>query len=78
MTLIAATQRPTQEAMGGNAIRSQMDVRICLRVRERRDTDLILGQGSLSAGWDASALTLPGTFLISDPSTPPPNAPART
>jgi DNA segregation ATPase FtsK/SpoIIIE, S-DNA-T family len=67
VNLIAATQRPTQEAMGGNAVRSQMDVRICLRVRERRDTDLILGQGALSAGWDASALTQPGTFLISDP-----------
>jgi S-DNA-T family DNA segregation ATPase FtsK/SpoIIIE len=38
--LIAATQRPTQEAMGGNAVRSQMDVRICLRVRERRDVQL--------------------------------------
>ena len=36
--LIAATQRPTQAAMGKDtAVRSQMDVRICLRVRERRD-----------------------------------------
>lgn len=67
VTLIVATQRPTQEAMGRNAVRSLMDVRICLRVRERRDTDLILGQGALAAGWDAAALTLPGTFLISDP-----------
>jgi DNA segregation ATPase FtsK/SpoIIIE, S-DNA-T family len=67
VNLIIATQRPTQAAMGGNAVRSQMDVRICLRVRERRDTDLILGSGSLAAGWDAHALTLPGTFLLSDP-----------
>ncbi len=67
ITLIVATQRPTQAAMGGNAVRSQMDIRICLRVRERRDTDLILGQGSLTAGWDAHALTTPGSFLISDP-----------
>jgi S-DNA-T family DNA segregation ATPase FtsK/SpoIIIE len=67
VSLIIATQRPTQAAMGGNAVRSQMDVRICLRVRERRDTDLILGSGSLAAGWDAHALTLPGTFLLSDP-----------
>jgi S-DNA-T family DNA segregation ATPase FtsK/SpoIIIE len=65
--LLAATQRPTQEAMGGNAVRSQMDVRICLRVRERRDVDLILGQGSFAAGWHAQALTQPGTFLISAP-----------
>jgi S-DNA-T family DNA segregation ATPase FtsK/SpoIIIE len=78
ITLIIATQRPTQAALGGNAIRSQMDVRICLRVRERRDTDLILGQGSLAAGWDAHALTLPGTFLISDPEhTVPQRARAR-
>ena len=46
VNLIAATQRPTQEAMGKHtAVRSQMDVRICLRVRERRDVDLVLGQG---------------------------------
>ena len=35
VTLIAATQRPTQKAMGQGAVRSQMDVRICFRVRER-------------------------------------------
>ena len=68
VNLIAATQRPTQSAMGKNtSVRSQMDVRICLRVRERRDVDLILGQGSFSAGWHAHALTRPGAFLISDP-----------
>jgi len=68
VNLIAATQRPTQSAMGKNtAVRSQMDVRICLRVRERRDTDLILGQGALNSGWQAHHLTQPGAFLISDP-----------
>jgi DNA segregation ATPase FtsK/SpoIIIE, S-DNA-T family len=68
VNLIAATQRPTQAAMGkGTAVRSQMDVRICLRVRERRDVDLILGQGAFNAGWHAHQLTKPGDFLISDP-----------
>src|SRR6266851_4927171 len=67
VTLIAATQRPTQDAMGNNAVRSQMDVRTCLRVRERRDVDLILGQGSFVSGWHAHSLTLPGAFLISAP-----------
>jgi DNA segregation ATPase FtsK/SpoIIIE, S-DNA-T family len=68
VNLIAATQKPTQAAMGQNtAVRSQMDVRICLRVREPRDTDLILGQGSLNSGWHAHKLTQPGEFLISDP-----------
>src|SRR5262249_59529018 len=43
VTLLVATQRPTQAAMGGGAVRSQIDVRICLRVRERRDVDLVLG-----------------------------------
>ena len=34
VNLIAATQRPTQPAMGKNmAVRSQMDIRMCLRVR---------------------------------------------
>ena len=49
------------------AVRSQMDVRICLRVREKRDVDLILGQGSVNAGWHAHQFTQPGQFLISDP-----------
>jgi DNA segregation ATPase FtsK/SpoIIIE, S-DNA-T family len=53
--------------MGKGAVRSQMDTRICLRVRERRDADLILGQGSFHAGWHAHSLTQPGAFLISDP-----------
>jgi hypothetical protein len=67
VTLIAATQRPTQKAMGQGAIRSQMDVRVCFRVRERRDVDLILGQGMLTAGWQAHTLNAPGKFLISAP-----------
>jgi S-DNA-T family DNA segregation ATPase FtsK/SpoIIIE len=67
VTLIAATQRPTQKAMGQGAVRSQMDIRICFRVRERRDVDLILGQGMLSAGWQAHALNAPGKFLVSAP-----------
>ena len=68
VNLIAATQRPTQDAMGKDtAVRSQMDIRICLRVREPRDADLILGQGSVNSGWHAHKLTKPGEFLISDP-----------
>ena len=67
VNMLAATQRPTQSAMGGNSVRSQMDVRICLRVRERRDVDLILGQGMFNTGWHAHTLTQPGTFLISSP-----------
>ena len=67
VTLIAATQRPTQKAMGQGALRSQMDVRICFRVRERRDVDLILGQGMLAAGWQAQRLNAPGKFLMSAP-----------
>ncbi|MGH3611416.1 MAG: hypothetical protein ACRDRK_02095, partial [Pseudonocardia sp.] len=67
VTLLAATQRPTQKAMGSGAARSQMDIRICLRVRERRDIDLILGQGMLAAGWHAHTLDAPGKFLLSTP-----------
>lgn len=67
VNLLAATQRPTQSAMGGKSVRSQMDVRICLRVRERRDVDLILGQGAFNTGWHAHTLTQPGVFLISSP-----------
>ncbi|MFI5954366.1 FtsK/SpoIIIE domain-containing protein [Cryptosporangium sp. NPDC051539] len=67
VNLLAATQRPTQRAMQGDAVRSQMDVRIGLRVREPRDTDLILGQGHYSAGWRLDALDAPGKLLLSDP-----------
>lgn len=67
VTLLVATQRPTQSAMGKGAVRSQMDVRVCLRVRERRDTDLILGQSAHAAGWHAHSLDAPGKFLISAP-----------
>ncbi|GAA0264771.1 FtsK/SpoIIIE domain-containing protein [Cryptosporangium japonicum] len=67
VTLLAATQRPTQDAMGNGAVRSQMDVRLCLRVRERRDVDLVLGQGMLAAGWTAHTLDAPGKFLLSAP-----------
>jgi DNA segregation ATPase FtsK/SpoIIIE-like protein len=67
ITLIAATQRPTQKAMGEGAVRSQMDLRICFRVREPRDVDLILGQGMLRAGWNAHKLNAPGKFLVSGP-----------
>ncbi|HKR48721.1 MAG TPA: hypothetical protein VJT72_03915, partial [Pseudonocardiaceae bacterium] len=37
------------------------------RVRERRDVDLILGQGMLAAGWHAHTLNTPGKFLLSTP-----------
>jgi S-DNA-T family DNA segregation ATPase FtsK/SpoIIIE len=67
VTIVAATQRPTQKAMGQGAVRSQMNLRISFRVRERRDVDLVLGQGMLSAGWRADTLNAPGKFLISSP-----------
>jgi DNA segregation ATPase FtsK/SpoIIIE, S-DNA-T family len=67
ITLLVATQRPTQQAMGSGAVRSQMDVRLCLRVRERRDVDLVLGQGMLAAGWHAHPFDAPDEFLVSTP-----------
>jgi len=67
VTIVAATQRPTQKAMGQGAVRSQMDTRICFHVRERKDVDLILGQGMLNAGWHAHTLNAPGKFLVSAP-----------
>ncbi|QNE22383.1 cell division protein FtsK [Kribbella qitaiheensis] len=68
VTLIIATQRPTQTAMGeGTAARSQMQVRFCLRVNERPDVDLILGAGKLKAGWDTTMFDSPGKFFVSGP-----------
>ena len=37
------------------------------RVRERKDVDLILGQGMLAASWHAHTLNAPGKVLISSP-----------
>jgi DNA segregation ATPase FtsK/SpoIIIE-like protein len=48
-------------------VRSQLDTRICFRVRERRDVDLVLGQGMLNTGWHAHTLNAPGKFLVSTP-----------
>jgi hypothetical protein len=67
VTLIVATQRPTQKVMGHGALRSQIDIRISFRVREARDVDLILGQGMLKAGWHAHKLDAPGKFYLSAP-----------
>jgi S-DNA-T family DNA segregation ATPase FtsK/SpoIIIE len=73
VNLVAATQKPTQAAMGKDtAVRSQMDVRVSLRVREPRDVDLIIGQGALKSGWHAHKLSKPGEFLLSDPEHPAP------
>jgi S-DNA-T family DNA segregation ATPase FtsK/SpoIIIE len=67
VTLVAATQRPTQKVMGQGAVRSQMNIRIAFRVQEQRDVELVLGQGMLKAGWQAHKLNAPGKFLVSSP-----------
>jgi S-DNA-T family DNA segregation ATPase FtsK/SpoIIIE len=67
VTLVLATQRPTQKVMGHSAVRSQMNIRISFRVEEQRDVDLILGQGKLKAGWHAHKLNAPGKFLVWSP-----------
>jgi DNA segregation ATPase FtsK/SpoIIIE-like protein len=67
VTLVAATRRPTQKVMGHGAVRSQMNIRISFRAGEQRDVDLILGHGTLKAGWHARKLSAPGKFLISSP-----------
>jgi hypothetical protein len=67
VTLVAATQRPTQKVMGQGAVRSQMNIRIAFRIQEQRDVDLILGQGMLKAGWQAHKLNAPGKFFVWSP-----------
>jgi DNA segregation ATPase FtsK/SpoIIIE, S-DNA-T family len=67
VTLIVGTQRPTQKTMGSGALRGQMSVRVCLRVQERRDVELILDKGMLAAGWNAQTLDAPGKFYLYAP-----------
>lgn len=62
--LVAVTQRPSAAALGSLDARTQLTVRVCLGVVEARDTELILGQGRLSAGWRAERLGLPGSCLV--------------
>ena len=67
VTLVLATQRPTQKVMGHSAVRSQMNIRFSFRVEEQRDVDLVLGQGKLKAGWHAHKLNAAGNFLLWSP-----------
>ena len=66
LPLMAASQRPTQKAMGHGAVRSQVESSE-YAFRERKDVDLILGQGMLHACWDARNLNAPSRFLVSAP-----------
>jgi S-DNA-T family DNA segregation ATPase FtsK/SpoIIIE len=66
-TLLVATQRPTQEALGGGALRAQLTVRICLRVTEPADGELILGRGKSRLGYRPDLLDAPGKLLVWDP-----------
>jgi hypothetical protein len=65
VTLMAASQRPTQKAMGQGAVRSQVESSD-MRPRTQR-CQLILGQGMLHACWDARNLNAPGKFPVSAP-----------
>jgi S-DNA-T family DNA segregation ATPase FtsK/SpoIIIE len=67
VTLLVATQRPTQEALGGGALRAQLTVRVCLRVTEPADGELILGRGKARLGYRPDLLDAPGKLLVWDP-----------
>jgi DNA segregation ATPase FtsK/SpoIIIE, S-DNA-T family len=67
VTLLVATQRPTQEALGGGALRAQLTVRVCLRVTEPADGELILGRGKAKQGYRPDLLDAPGKLLVWDP-----------
>ena len=65
--LVVASQRATQDALGSDVLRQQVGVRICLRMEEIRDTDVVLGSGATRQGWDATRLDLPGKLLVRAP-----------
>ena len=67
VTLVAATQRPTQKAMGQGAVRSQMDTRICFRVRERKTSTWSSARACSAPDGIAHTLNAPGKFLVSAP-----------
>ncbi len=61
VNLIAATQRPTQRAMGQGAVRSQMDVRICFRVREAKTSTSSSGRACLPRAGTRTRSTRPAS-----------------
>ena len=68
LVLRCAASSRTSRRPAATVVKCSSDSRQAyLRVRERRDVDLILGQGAFNAGWHAHQLTKPGDFLISDP-----------
>jgi len=67
VTLLVATQRSTQDALGGGALRAQLTVRVCLRVTEPADGELILGRGKAKQGYRPDLLDAPGKLLVWDP-----------
>ena len=75
--LIAVTQRPSGEVLGGLDARTQMTARIALGVVEPRDGELILGAGRLSAGWRPDRLAGPGYLLVLGPGQHEQPRPAR-
>jgi len=76
VTLVIATQRPTQKVMGQGAVRSQMNIRFAFRIQEQRDVDLILGRGMLKAGWQAQrSRQVPGLVTRARHPAPRPRLP---
>jgi DNA segregation ATPase FtsK/SpoIIIE, S-DNA-T family len=75
--LIAVTQRPSADVLGGLDARTQMTARIALGVVEPREGELILGAGRLGAGWRPDRLAGPGYFLVLVPGQHEQPRPAR-
>jgi S-DNA-T family DNA segregation ATPase FtsK/SpoIIIE len=75
--LIAVTQRPSADVLGGLNARTQMTARIALGVVEPRDGELILGAGRLGAGWRPDRLGGRGYFLVLVPGQHEQPRPAR-
>jgi DNA segregation ATPase FtsK/SpoIIIE, S-DNA-T family len=78
VTLLVATQRPTQAALGGGALRAQLTIRLCLRVTEAADGELILGRGKAKQGYRPDLLDSPGKLLAWDPPDHTRPLPAKT
>jgi len=75
--LIAVTQRPSADVLGGLNARTQMTARFALGVVEPRDGELILGTGRLGSGWRPDRLGGRGYFLVLLPGQHEQPRPAR-
>ncbi len=66
VSVVIATQYPTNDALGDKLIAANMTAAVCLRVNKPAETNVALGPGAVSAGWLAHKISAskPGSLYL--------------